>query len=137
MAMFSVAGVERACRESACAMGYANVRDQQLRVVTNFVRGSDVFAVLPTGYGKGLCYALLPSVFDRLLGKDDSIVVVITPLTAIINDQVSSCMSGTQTLPYRFSVCLSDWHIKVMTQSSGQDTFCETEISKATLCTCL
>ena len=89
----SVAGVERACRESACAMGYANVRDRQLRVVSNFVRGSDVFAVLPTGYGKSLCYALLPSVFDRLLGKDDSIVVVITPLTAIINDQVSSCMS--------------------------------------------
>ena len=109
MAMFSVAGVGRACRESACAMGYANVRDQQLRVVSNFVRGSDVFAVLPTGYGKSLCYALLPSMFDRLLGKDDSIVVVITPLTAIINDQVSSCMSviGIRriTLTLTFILC--------------------------------
>ena len=46
MATFSVADIERACRESACAMGYANLRDQQLRVMTNFIRGSDV-----AGYG--------------------------------------------------------------------------------------
>ena len=30
------------------------LRDEQLRVVTTFVRGSDVLAVLPTGYGKSL-----------------------------------------------------------------------------------
>ena len=54
----------------------------------SFVMGNDVFGVLPTGYGKSLRYALLPSVFDRLLDKGDSVVVVITPLTAIINEQV-------------------------------------------------
>ena len=49
-----------------------------------------VFGVLPTGYGKSLCFTLLPFVFDKLLGTNNSIVIVITPLTAIIKDQVSS-----------------------------------------------
>ena len=33
-----------------------------------FVKGRDIFAVLPMGYGKGLCYRCLPTVFDILLG---------------------------------------------------------------------
>ena len=56
-----------------------------------------MFGVLPTGYGKTLCYAILPTLFDRLLGRQDSIVVVITPLTAIIKDQVYMCVNGVST----------------------------------------
>ena len=37
----------------------------QLEVVEAFVKGRDVIAVLPTGYGKSLCFACLPLVFDR------------------------------------------------------------------------
>lgn len=50
--------------------------------------GKDVFAVLPTGYGKSLCCACLPGVFDKLFGSTNSIVAVITPLTSILKDQV-------------------------------------------------
>jgi len=31
---------------------YPSVKDEQRKVVTNVVYGKDVFAVLPTGYGK-------------------------------------------------------------------------------------
>ena len=50
-----------------------------------FLSGSDVFAVLPTRFGKSLCYASLPFAFE-LLGETEEkpIVVVVTPLTAII-----------------------------------------------------
>ena len=50
-----------------------------------FLSGSDVFAVLPTGFGKRFCYACLPFAFE-LLGETEEkpIVVVVTPLTAII-----------------------------------------------------
>ena len=55
-----------------------------------FICGKDVFAVLPTGFGKTLCYACLPLVFDELTGhgRAPSIILVVTPLNAIIKDQV-------------------------------------------------
>ena len=47
-----------------------------------FVGGQDVFISLPTEYGKSLCYALLPLVFDYVRGIDrSSIVVCVSPLT--------------------------------------------------------
>ncbi len=51
--------------------------------------GHDVFAVLPTCYGKSLCYGCLPLVFDSLHKQATSIVAVVTPLTVIIEDQVA------------------------------------------------
>ena len=64
---------------------------EQLDVAIAFVEGRDVFAILPTGFGKSLCYACLPASFDRMLEQDQgySIVVVVTPLLAIMKDQAS------------------------------------------------
>ena len=39
----------------------------QLDVAIAFVEGTDVFAILPTGFGKSLCYACLPASFDKCL----------------------------------------------------------------------
>ena len=68
-----------------------SLKQHQMDVVLALAAGRDVFAVLPTGYGKSLCYACLPVMFDRLdfVKSNHSIVVVITPLNAIIQDQVS------------------------------------------------
>ena len=84
--------VREAATSAARELGYPDLKPEQLKVVETFVKGRDVFAVLPTDYGKSLCYGCLPIVFDKLLGKggdDCSIVVVVTPLTAIMKDQVS------------------------------------------------
>ena len=60
---------------------------------TNFI--DNVFAVLPTGYGKNLYYTCLPIAYDNILKTKGSIVVVVvTPLTAIIEDQVSAMYSA-------------------------------------------
>ena len=56
--------------------------------------GRDVFVALPTSYGKSLCYCCLPSVFDRVRSvEEQSIVVFVSPLTALMKDQVAVCHS--------------------------------------------
>ena len=64
-----------------------NLKSLQLKVILPFFAGKDVFAILPTGYGKSLCYAILQLLFDHLYGLQGdsaSIVTVVTPLTAIM-----------------------------------------------------
>ena len=36
------------------------LKDEQRKVVLFFVRGNDVFVSLPAGYGKSVCFAVLP-----------------------------------------------------------------------------
>ena len=51
----------------------------------------DVLTVLPTGFGKSLCYQVLPGIFDFMQSKGeqkDSIVIVVSPLNALIRDQL-------------------------------------------------
>ena len=73
-------------------LGYSSLKEEQLKVVTAFLEGRDIFAVLPTGYGKSLCFGCLPLALDRQNSTRGSmpasIVVVVTPLTAIMKDQV-------------------------------------------------
>ena len=55
----------RGCiEEAARAMGYQNLKKEQLKVVSSFIAGNDVFVALPTGFGKSLCFASLPSTFN-------------------------------------------------------------------------
>ena len=81
-----------AAREAARALGGFTLKAEQMKVVTSVLQGRDVFAVLPTGYGKTLCYAVLPGAFDFLQSGGSSIVVVVSPLTAIMKDQVSKAV---------------------------------------------
>ena len=40
------------------------MKEEQLEAVVGVLQGLDVFGILPTGFGKSLCFACLPSVFD-------------------------------------------------------------------------
>lgn len=86
------ATLSAAASHAASSLGYELYEKQEL-VLRSFLSGRDVFGVLPTGYGKSLCYACLPAAFDHLY-KDKgphstAIVVVVTPLVAIMKDQAS------------------------------------------------
>ena len=41
-------------------LGYSELKAEQLKVIMEFLRHRDVFAILLTGFGKTLCYACLP-----------------------------------------------------------------------------
>lgn len=76
--------------EAAKAAGISLLKLEQEKAIQSFVQGCDVFVSLPTGYGKSLIYGLLPGIFNRLRGRDKSVVLVVSPLTALMNDQVAS-----------------------------------------------
>ena len=82
--------VEKAATEAVVMLGYSNLKELQMAVIVSFVMGRDVFGILPTGYGKSLCYQCLPLIFDKLKSGStcSSIVIVLAPLTAIMKDQV-------------------------------------------------
>ena len=69
MTLFSKNEIEAVCTCVSSSLGYSSLREYQKNVVTNFITGNNVFAMLPTGYGKSLCYACLPGTFDKFLNN--------------------------------------------------------------------
>ena len=61
--------VEAAIASSCAVIGVVELKEKQKDAIKFFVEGNDVLVILPTGYGKSLCFALLPLVFDYLRGE--------------------------------------------------------------------
>ncbi len=66
--------------------GFKSFRPLQEEIVTDALSGRDVLAVLPTGGGKSLCFQL-PAL------ARDGLTVVISPLIALMKDQVDALLS--------------------------------------------
>ncbi len=64
--------------------GITELHPKQLEVMRAIVEGRDVLAVLPTGFGKSLCFQL-----PALLAPKARATVVVSPLIALIKDQVN------------------------------------------------
>jgi len=61
--------------------GYDELRPLQSDIIDAALAGEDAFAVMPTGGGKSLCFQLPPLI-------DDGLTVVVSPLIALMKDQV-------------------------------------------------
>ena len=92
--LFSSMSLRQLIVEVASALGISTLKSQQSEAIFQFLHGRDVFVALPTGYGKSLCYMALPWIFDRLRGvTNQSVVLVVSPLVALMADQVAQCCS--------------------------------------------
>lgn len=67
------------------SFGYRTFKENQKEIVESMLKGENVFVTLPTGYGKSLCYQL-----PAVVGK--GLTVVISPLIALMRDQVKSLL---------------------------------------------
>ena len=71
-----------------------SLKDEQRLCMVEFISGRDVFVVLPTGFGKQtvllFCHLLLTC--TRRDMENRAIVIVISPLTALILDKVEAIL---------------------------------------------
>jgi ATP-dependent DNA helicase RecQ len=71
----------RALAALKTVFGYDGFRPGQAEIVDAVLAGDDVFAVMPTGSGKSMCYQL-PAILDG------GLTLVVSPLIALMRDQV-------------------------------------------------
>ena len=68
------------------------LRKEQKARLLNLARGKDVFAILPTGFGKSLIFQLFPRVSSALCSSSEvkplSTIIVVSPLVSVMRDQV-------------------------------------------------
>ncbi len=88
--------IAKVALKAANLAGYKALHKEQKEAIVDFVSGRDVF-----------CFALLPAIFDvirRVFKK--SLVVVVSPLNSLMQDQVSSyCAKGIS------AICVGDTHM--------------------------
>jgi ATP-dependent DNA helicase RecQ len=56
------------------------LKDKQFQVINELLLGNDVIGLLPTGYGKSMCYLIPPLVTKRTM-------IIISPLISLMEDQ--------------------------------------------------
>ena len=86
--------------QSICPMFLVpSLHESQLQALYSFICGEDVFVNLPTGYGKSLIFQMAPLVHAWMhenlstCWKKDPIIVIISPLLALMQDQVKKLTS--------------------------------------------
>jgi len=83
--------------------GYDDFREKQYEIINKVISGEDICAVLPTSFGKSLCYQI-PAIYL------DKPAIIISPLISLMDDQKmnldelglsSCCYNSTASNKYR------------------------------------
>ena len=89
--------LSRAIHYGLGRLGYDRIKSEQQQAVEAILLGRDAFVSLPTGFGKSLSFQLLPFCAEFLLQSSSCstiareelpLVLVVAPLTALMQDQV-------------------------------------------------
>ena len=87
--------------------GYNEFRPLQAEIIGNILTQKDVLVVMPTGGGKSLCFQIPALVFDGL-------TIVISPLIALMKDQVQQLLQlGVSAAVLNSSLSAADYRRNV------------------------
>ncbi len=93
--------------------GFSGFRPFQENIIQDTLAGRDVFAVLPTGGGKSLCFQL-PAM------ARPGLTVVVSPLIALMKDQVDALQaSGVQATFLNSSLAAAEWRLRLRGLHAG------------------
>ena len=73
--------------------GYASFRGQQETVIRHVLDDRHALVVMPTGAGKSLCFQVPALVWGESGGAERQLTVVISPLIALMKDQVETLVA--------------------------------------------
>ena len=94
--------------------GYKSFRPGQLQVIKSVLSGNDTLAVMPTGGGKSLCCQIPALVFK-------GITIVVSPLIALMQDQVSQLEeAGIDALFLNSSLTLDQYSLNTSLIRGGK-----------------
>ena len=90
-----MASFEEAMNKCKSQFKIQHLLKEQKEAIEVFFEKKNIFINLPTGFGKSLIYQCLPIVADVLYERPQgsSVIVVISPLRSLMNDQVEYLQS--------------------------------------------
>lgn len=95
--------------------GYSSFRKGQEKIISSLLDGRDVFAIMPTGSGKSLCYQIPALAFD-------GITLVVSPLISLMQDQVRSLIAMGVRAAYLNS-SLTPRQIQLATENAAKGVY--------------
>lgn len=99
--------------------GYDSLKPKQIQIIEKFVNKEDVIGLLPTGYGKSMCYLIPPLITKKT-------IFIISPLISLMEDQKDkllkrgipvSALHGNNTNKDRDIFDIIDGKIKIVYMS--------------------
>ena len=97
------------------------LKPEQETAVSELLRGRDVMAVLPTGFGKSMIFTVF-ALARQELSTTRTCIIVVSPLKSIIDDQISEMLSLNFT-----AMELSSDKVNLVRNNPPQFLYCSAE----------